>query len=114
MLPVAAPGAIRTCDAVLQSMVPRITVKLGSPVLPTVEGDALFCFLWRSVFAGSEVRLPRVRAGNGTAELRKTGQGCSGLLAYGSGFSCDFQARKAAENWGVSEWPQAGVRPRLE
>ena len=67
MSPSAAPGDIRTFEAVLQSSVPKITDKLGSSVLPLVAEDTFFAV----VGALSRIDPKSVSPATGQATVRR-------------------------------------------
>ena len=48
----AAPGTVRTYEATLRAIAPKVTAKLGSKVLPMSAEDVFYAFLSSAVLLG--------------------------------------------------------------
>ena len=113
MSPGAAPGTLRSYEAVLQSLATRPASKLdvGHNTI-----DYLRCFLrvlWRPIVARPKGGIRCYGAVDGSLESRKATGSCSVIPACCGRLPFGIRQSMVPANWGSSDWPEPCVRPRL-
>ena len=77
----SASSTIRTYEAILRGIVPKVALKLGSAVLPMRTEAQFFSFFGAVPMIGPKSASPVTLQHGGKMELRQVGQGGARLLA---------------------------------